>query len=101
MKSHPVVANITFPEGPAFDDRGNLYFVNYLVDGAIGRMTLDGTVSAWVHTGGSAGGLKYDGRGHIDRHGQWRTPHPPFRHENPRNGDTGRQLSRPPVQGPQ
>ena len=65
IKPHPVVANITFPEGPAFDDRGNLYFVNYLVDGAIGRLTPDGTVSAWVHTGGSAGGLKYDGRGHL------------------------------------
>ena len=65
IKPHPVVANITFPEGPAFDDRGNLYFVNYLVDGAIGRMTPDGTVSQWVHTGGSAGGLKYDGRGHL------------------------------------
>ena len=62
---HPVVANITFPEGPGFDDRGNLYFVNYLVDGSIGRMTPDGTVSLWVHTGGSAGGIKYDGRGHI------------------------------------
>ena len=65
IRPHPVVANITFPEGPAFDDCGNLYFVNYLVDGAIGRMTPDGTVSEWVHTGGSAGGLKYDGRGHL------------------------------------
>ena len=65
IEPHPVVANITFPEGPAFDDRGNLYFVNYLVDGAIGRMTPDGTVSVWVHTGGSAGAIKYDGRGHI------------------------------------
>ena len=65
IKPDPVVANITSPEGPAFDDSGNLYFVNYLVDGAIGRMTPDGTVSLWVHTGGSAGGIKYDGRGHI------------------------------------
>ncbi len=65
IKPHPVVANIVFPEGPGFDDRGNLYFVNYLVDGSIGRLTPDGTVSLWVHTGGSAGGIKYDGRGHI------------------------------------
>ncbi len=62
---HPVVANIVFPEGPGFDDRGNLYFVNYLVDGSIGRLTPDGAVSLWVHTGGSAGGIKYDGPGHI------------------------------------
>ena len=65
IEPHPVVANIVFPEGPGFDDRGNLYFVNYLVDGSIGRLTPDGTVSLWVHTGGSAGGIKYDGRGHI------------------------------------
>ena len=65
IEPHPVVANIVFPEGPGFDDRGNFYFVNYLVDGSIGRMTPDGTVSLWVHTGGSAGGIKYDGRGHI------------------------------------
>ena len=65
IEPHPVVANIVFPEGPGFDDRGNLYFVNYLVDGSIGRLTPDRTVSLWVDTGGSAGGIKYDGRGHI------------------------------------
>ena len=65
IEPQPVVANIVFPEGPGFDDSGNFYFVNYLVDGSIGRMTPDGTVSMWVHTGGSAGGIKYDGRGHI------------------------------------
>ena len=62
---YPVVANITFPEGPAFDDLGNLYFVNYLAGGTIGRMTPDGTVSVWVNTNGGAGGIKYDGQGHI------------------------------------
>ncbi len=62
---HPVVANISFAEGPAFDDQGNLYFVNYIHDGTIGRLSPDGTVSLWVHTGGSAGGLKYDGDGHV------------------------------------
>ena len=65
LTPYPVVANITFPEGPTFDDRGNIYFVNYLEAGTIGRMSPDGTVEVWVHTGGGAGGLKYDGRGHI------------------------------------
>ena len=62
---YPVVANIEFPEGPTFDEYGNFYFVNYLCAGTIGRMTPDGTVSVWVHTGGSGGGIKYDGKGHI------------------------------------
>ncbi len=61
----PVVANITFPEGPGIDDRGNLYFVNYMEHGTIGRMTPDGSVGVWVHTGGGAGGIKYDGNDRI------------------------------------
>ena len=35
---YPVVANIDFAEGPIFDDAGNLYFVNYLESGTLGRM---------------------------------------------------------------
>ena len=62
---YPVVANIDFAEGPIFDEAGNLYFVNYLESGTLGRMTTDGTVSIWVHTGGTVNGLKYDGRGRI------------------------------------
>ena len=65
LTPHPVLANIDFAEGPIFDDAGNLYFVNYLGSGTIGRMTPDGTVSVWVHTGGRVNGLKYDGRGRI------------------------------------
>ncbi len=61
----PIIGNITFPEGPGIDDKGNLYFVNYVEQGTIGRMTPDGTVSVWVHTGGSAGGIKYDGKGCV------------------------------------
>ena len=30
LQPYPVVANIEFPEGPIFDSRGNLYFVNYV-----------------------------------------------------------------------
>ncbi len=65
LTPHPVVANIEFAEGPAFDDAGNLYFVNYLETGTLGRMTPDGSVEVWVHTGGQVNGLKYDGKGHM------------------------------------
>lgn len=62
---YPVVSNIAFAEGPIFDDRGDLYFVNYLELGTLGRFSSDGTVEVWAHTGGQVNGLKYDGRGHI------------------------------------
>ncbi len=62
---YPVIANIDFAEGPIFDEAGNLYFVNYLVSGTLGRMTTDGAVEVWVHTGGRVNGLKYDGAGHV------------------------------------
>ena len=62
---YPVVANIDFAEGPIFDAQGNLYFVNYLSSGTIGRMTLDGTTEVWVHTGGQANGLKIDAEGGV------------------------------------
>ncbi len=65
LTPYPVVANIAFAEGPIFDDAGNLYFVNYLETGTLGRMTPDGSVEVWVHTGGQVNGLKYDGRGHL------------------------------------
>lgn len=47
LDPYPVVANVSFPEGPGFDSHGVLYFVNYVRNGAIGRMTPDGTVSVW------------------------------------------------------
>ena len=65
---YPVVADITFAEGPTFDSKGNLYFVNYLRYGTIGRKTPDGTVGVWVDldgTGGSANGLKADKNDNI------------------------------------
>ncbi len=62
---YPVVASITFAEGPIFDRQGYLYFVNYLRQGTLGRMAPDGTVEVWVNTGGIANGLKCDGQGNI------------------------------------
>lgn len=63
---YPFVANITFPEGPAFDRQGNLYFVNYARNGTIGRMTPDGTVSVWATLPGAYPlGLKVDADGCV------------------------------------
>jgi sugar lactone lactonase YvrE len=62
---YPVVANIDFAEGPIFDRTGNLYFVNYMRNGTIGRMTPDGTVSVWCQTDGQVNGLKVDGQGYV------------------------------------
>lgn len=76
LEAFPVVANVVFPEGPAFDSHGVLYFVNYARNGAIGRMTPDGTVSVWfelpqiVQPDGRPGsafptGLKVDAAGNV------------------------------------
>jgi sugar lactone lactonase YvrE len=65
IQPYPVVADIDFAEGPIFDRQGNLYFVNYLRNGTIGRKTPDGTVSVWCETGGQANGLKVDKDGSV------------------------------------
>lgn len=62
---YAVVANIDFAEGPIFDARGNLYFVNYIRNGTVGRMTPDGTASIWCETGGQVNGLKVDSKDYI------------------------------------
>ena len=63
---YPVVADIDFAEGPTFDSRGNLYFVNYIRNGTIGRKTPDGCVSVWVEIpGGQANGLNADAQDRI------------------------------------
>jgi len=43
LQPYLIVANIDFVEGPIFDSRGNLYFVNYLRNGTLGKMARDGT----------------------------------------------------------
>ncbi len=35
-------------EGPAFDSKGNLYVVNYLRDGTIGKVNSDGSCELFV-----------------------------------------------------
>ena len=66
LKPYPVVANIEFPEGPTFDSKGNLYFVNYIRNGTIGKMTPDGQVSIWVDIpNGRGNGLKADAQDNI------------------------------------
>ena len=62
---YPVVANIDFAEGPIFDKEGNLYFVNYVRNGTLGKMAPDGTVQVWCETGGQVNGLKVDSAGYI------------------------------------
>jgi len=65
VEAYPVVADIAFAEGPIFDRHGNLYFVNYVRKGTIGRRTPDGTVEVWCETGGQANGLKVDADGCV------------------------------------
>jgi gluconolactonase len=43
-----LVRNITFAEGPAFDSKGNLFFVNYKGNGNLGRRTPEGEVEVWL-----------------------------------------------------
>jgi sugar lactone lactonase YvrE len=43
-----VVNGIRFAEGPTFDSKGNLFFVNYQANGNIGRRTPAGEVEVWL-----------------------------------------------------
>jgi len=43
-----VVRDISFAEGPTFDTKGNLFFVNYKGNGNIGRRTPVGKVEVWL-----------------------------------------------------
>jgi gluconolactonase len=54
-------------EGPAFDDAGNLYVVNYQKDGTIGLVKPDGSVSLFVTLpeGSIANSIQFDSRGHM------------------------------------
>jgi gluconolactonase len=43
-----LVRGISFAEGPTFDGKGNLFFVNYKGNGNIGRRTPAGDVTVWL-----------------------------------------------------
>src|SRR6516164_2986383 len=43
-----LVRDISFAEGPTFDSKGNLFFVNYKGNGNIGRRTPAGDVAVWL-----------------------------------------------------
>ena len=62
MASHPalevVVSGYDFPEGPAFDVRGRLHFVNWQ-SGAIVRVEPDGGTAEVANTGGVPAGLAF------------------------------------------
>ena len=65
LTPYPIVANIDYSQGPVFDNNGYLYFANYVEDGTVGRMSPDGKVEVWAHTGGKSNGLKIDGHGNV------------------------------------
>ncbi len=63
-----------FAEGPALDNHGNLFVVNYRGLGNIGRITPDGTASVWCNVNelapleeerAQANGLKIDGEDRL------------------------------------
>ena len=45
VKPQLYATGFAFAEGPAVDDDGNLYVVNYRIEGTIGRIAADGTAS--------------------------------------------------------
>ena len=54
-------------EGPAFDKNGQLYVVNYLHDGTIGKVAPDGTCSMFIELpeGSIANCIQFDSKGNM------------------------------------
>ena len=54
-------------EGPAFDKNGQLYVVNYLHDGTIGKVAEDGTCSMFIElpAGSIANCIQFDSKGNM------------------------------------
>lgn len=55
---------LKFPEGPAFDKKGNLFTVN-IDTGDISKITPDGRVETFVNTGGVPNGAKFHANGDL------------------------------------
>jgi gluconolactonase len=52
------------PEGPVFDGRGNLYFVNWSTSSVV-RLSPDGSASEFFNTGGIPAGLAFHRDGSL------------------------------------
>lgn len=74
VKPELYATGFEFAEGPAFDNAGNLYVVNYRGFGNIGRITREGQASVWCDLTKlapsedrkpQANGLKVDGEGWV------------------------------------
>jgi len=75
VKPELYATGFEFAEGPAFDEAGNLYVVNYRGNGKIGRIAPDGTASVWCdlrqdapplkERKAQANGLKVDRQGRL------------------------------------
>lgn len=54
-------------EGPAFDDAGNLYVVNYQKDGTVGKVSPDGEVELFINLpeGSTANSIQFDSDGNM------------------------------------
>lgn len=74
VKPELYATGFEFAEGPAFDNSGNLYVVNYRGNGKIGRITPEGQASIWCDLAKvapsegrqpQANGLKVDSQGSI------------------------------------
>lgn len=57
-------SGLKFPEGPAFDKKGNLFTVN-IDTGDISKITPDGRVETFVNTGGVPNGAKFHANGDL------------------------------------
>jgi len=74
VKPEMYATGFSFAEGPALNDKGDLFVVNYRRDGTIGRITADGTASIFCDLAEvapvegrepRANGLKFDNQGRL------------------------------------
>ncbi len=59
-----LISGYDSPEGPAFDQEGNLFFVNWL-SSSIVKLTPDGVASEFFNTGGIPAGLAFHADGSL------------------------------------
>jgi len=64
MTVETLIAGFDSPEGPAFDEQGRLYFVNWL-SSSVMRLDADGVAREFANTGGIPAGLAFDREGTL------------------------------------